>query len=478
MKDNIEVRRPAVAGSFYPGNPVELAKLLAQFYSETEKKSLPGHPLAVIAPHAGYIYSGRIAAAAFKQLEGEIYDTVVVIAPSHTVFFQGSSVYEGSAYQTPIGMIEIDEKLSAAIAAIHPSIYLSNKGHTGGSVRGEHALEVQLPFLQQVLGRFKLVAIVMGDQEESSCRDLGETLASTLNGKNVLIVASTDLSHFYTDKEARRLDGNLRRAIEEFSPDKWLNTLSSGKGEACGGGPVAATLIAARRLGGNQVTVTGYATSGDVTGDFNEVVGYLSAVITSPRKVASQNGNLGTPAKKNGAEISESDKKYLLNLARESIKAGLSQTPFRPAEPEAKALREKRGVFVTLKVAGMLRGCIGMIRAAKPLYEAVAEMASAAAFDDPRFQPLTEAELEGIDIEISVLSPLSRVEDISEIKIGRDGLMIRLDFHSGLLLPQVATEHGWNLTTFLEQTCLKAGLPKNSYKDKAAEIYRFTADIF
>lgn len=478
MKNNIEVRRPAVAGSFYPGNPVELSKLLAQFYSETEKKSLPGHPLAVIAPHAGYIYSGKIAAAAFKQLEGETYDTVVVISPSHTVFFQGSSVYEGSAYQTPIGMIEIDEKLSGAIASIHPSIYLSNKGHTGGSVRGEHALEVQLPFLQQVLGRFKLVAIVMGDQEESSCRDLGETLASTLNGKSVLIVASTDLSHFYSDKEARRLDGNLRRAIEEFSPDKLLNTLSSGKGEACGGGPVAATLIAAKRLGANQVTVTGYATSGDVTGDLNEVVGYLSAVITSTRKVASQNGNLGSPAKKNGAEIGDADKKYLLNLARESIRAGLSQTPFRPAEPEVKALKEKRGVFVTLKVDGMLRGCIGMIRAAKPLYEAVAEMAHAAAFDDPRFQPLSETELDGIEVEISVLSPLSRVEDFSEIRVGRDGLMIRLDFHSGLLLPQVAREHGWNLTTFLEQTCLKAGLPKNSYKDKAAEIYRFTAEIF
>ena len=478
MKANIDIRRPAVAGSFYPGNPVELSKMLAQFYSEAKKEPLPGHPLAVIAPHAGYIYSGRTAASAFKQLEGEVYDVVVIVSPSHTVFFQGSSVYDGAAYQTPIGMIEIDEKLSAAIASIHPSVYLSNKGHTGGSVRGEHALEVQLPFLQQVLGQFKLVAIVMGDQEEDSCRALGETLASALTGKNALIVASTDLSHFYTDKEARKLDGNIRRAIEDYNPDRLLSTLSSGKGEACGGGPVTATLMATRKLGGDSVTITGYTTSAEATGDLTEVVGYLSAVVTSSKKASFQNGMLGSPAKKNMVEFGDNDRQYLRYLAREAIMAGAKKIPFRPPEPDSKILKEKRGAFVTLKMGGMLRGCIGMVRAAKPLFEVVAEMAQSAAFEDPRFTPLDEEELENIEIEISVLSPLIRVENPEEIKVGRDGLMIRLDFHSGLLLPQVAKEHDWNRTTFLEQTCLKAGLPKNSYKDKAAEIYRFTADIF
>ena len=147
-------------------------------------------------------------------------------------------------------------------------------------------------------------------------------------------------------------------------------------------------------------------------------------------------------------------------------------------EPQSRILREKRGAFVTLKIGGMLRGCIGMIRAAQPLYLTIFEMAQAAAFEDPRFMPITEKELTDIEIEISVLSPLVRVENIDEIKVGRDGLMILLNQHSGLLLPQVATEHGWDKTTFLEQTCLKAGIPKNSYKDKSAEIYRFSAEIF
>ena len=191
-----------------------------------------------------------------------------------------------------------------------------------------------------------------------------------------------------------------------------------------------------------------------------------------------QNGSAGAPSKKQTFELTLDDKKYLINLAQEAIFCGMKKSPFRSSEPESRVLREKRGAFVTLKTAGNLRGCIGMIRAAKPLYEVVAEMAQAAAFEDPRFAPLSEEDLDDLHIEISVLSPLMRVEELDEIIVGRDGLMIRLDYHSGLLLPQVATEHKWDKTLFLEQTCLKAGLPKNSYKDKAAEIYRFTADVF
>ena len=478
MKNDIEIRRPAVAGTFYPGNPVELSKLLAEFYAEAEKKPLPGRPTAIIAPHAGYVYSGRTAAAAYKQLEGETYDVVVVISPSHTVFFQGASVYDGSAYQTPIGVVEVDEKLSERIGSIHPLVYLSNKGHTGGSVRGEHALEVQLPFLQQMLGKFKLVAIVIGDQEENSCRALGEVLATALNGKNSLIVASSDLSHFYTEKEARKLDANIRKAVEEYNPEKLLNTISSGRGEACGGGPMVSAMTASKRLGGEQVVITGYTTSGESTGDLSEVVGYLSAVIVTSKKAPRQNGIMGMNARKESAEFTEEDKECLRDIAFRAIEAGITGAKFSPERPVSKLLREKRGAFVTIKIGGVLRGCIGMIRAAMPLHEVIADMAQAAAFDDPRFTPLNEQELKNIEIEISVLSPLVRVENIEEIKVGRDGLTIHLDMHSGLLLPQVPTEHGWDRMTFLEQTCLKAGLPKNSYKDARAEIYRFSADIF
>ncbi|PKK83351.1 MAG: hypothetical protein CVT49_09115 [candidate division Zixibacteria bacterium HGW-Zixibacteria-1] len=478
-KDNDnEVRHPAVAGAFYPADPMALTKMLAEFFAKAKKKPLSGRPIAIIAPHAGYVYSGKTAAMAYKHLEGQQYDVVVVISPSHTIFFQGSSVYDGDAYQTPLGTVEIDTELSRKIGSMHPSIYLSNKGHTGGSIRGEHSLEVQLPFLQQVLGKFKLVAIVLGDQEEATCRVLGEVLASALGGLNSLIVASSDLSHFHEEKEARKLDGHIQRAVEEYDADKLLNALMSGRGEACGGGPIAAAIIASKKLGGEEVIITGYSTSGETTSDFSEVVGYLSALIVSSKAVPKRDTAMGSPAKKKYQGLVKEDKEYLLKLAKDAVVAAMNKEKFSVSEPSARVLKENSGAFVTLKIRGALRGCIGMIRAAKPLYQTVMEMAQAAAFEDPRFEPLTKDELDHIEIEISALSPLQRVEDPEQIQVGRDGLMIVMQMHSGLLLPQVATENNWDRTTFLEQTCLKAGLPKSSYKDKAAQIYRFTAEVF
>ncbi|PWB76326.1 hypothetical protein C3F09_00630 [candidate division GN15 bacterium] len=472
------IRKPAVAGMFYPSNPAELAKTLAGFFAEVEKVPISGRPAAIIAPHAGYPYSGKTAAKAYKLLEGEEYDTVVIVSPSHTVFFKGSSVFNGDAYQTPLGLVEIDKELSTRIASVNPTaVYFSNMGHASGGARGEHALEVQLPFLQIVLGKFKLVAIVMGDQETDSVRALGETLAGILKDTNTLLVASTDLSHFHPEKTANRLDAGVRKAIEQFDPSLLMETLDSGKGEACGGGPVSAVMMAAKRTGGKEVKFLDYTTSGATTGDFDEVVGYLSAVIVQERNRVHK-ATVGTrPATKQEAEaLTDDDKLLLKQIAREAIAARFDNKEYAP--PANERLEQKRGLFVTLTLDGDLRGCIGMIRARDPLSQAVAGMAQAAAFEDPRFPELAREEFERLEYEISILSPLERIRDLSDIRVGRDGLMIKLDMHSGLLLPQVASEHGWNAAQFLENVCLKAGLPRNSYKDKHAEIYRFTADVF
>jgi len=463
---------------FYPASAGELSKTLAELFSTAKKIPLAGRPIMLIAPHAGYAYSGLTAAYAYKQLSGQDYETVVVISPSHTVFFQGASVYDGEAYETPFGPVPIDTELSQKIASINPSVFLSTKGHTGGGNRGEHSLEVHLPFLQHVLGKFKLVAIVMGEQEESNCRALGEVLASALSGTSSLMVASTDLSHFYAASEAERLDHAIRDAIESFNPDKLLRTLASGKGEACGGGPVAAAMIAAKRLGGDDIKITHYSNSGDTTGDYSEVVGYLSAVVTTMKEAPKRPDTIGARPARDPNKLTDDEKKYLLDLARRTIEAKINNRPIPSDVPDSRLLKENRGAFVTLKINGNLRGCIGMVRAARPLYETVRDMAIAAAFEDPRFAEIHPKELDNIEIEISVLTPLVRVHDLGGIEVGRDGLMIRLDQHSGLLLPQVATEQDWDRTEFLEQTCLKAGLPKNSYKVSHAEIYKFSADIF
>ncbi len=473
------IRKAACAGDWYPSSPIELTKQIAGYFAEVDKIPIENNISALIVPHAGYDYSGKTAARAYKQLEGKSYDTVVVISPSHKVFFQGCSVFDGDGYATPLGVVEIDKEMSEKIGTILPSVYLSNMGHGSGEDRREHALELQLPFLQIVLGKFKLVAIVMGDQEESSVNALSEVLATSITGSNTLLIASTDLSHFHSEKQANRLDKEARIAIEKYDPDLLMDKLERGKAEACGGGIVASVLKATKRLGGSRIEFFEYTTSGAVTGDFEEVVGYLSAAVVTGKEVLQKKRQLlGVPVAKPKSEfeLTSEDKVRLKEIAKKAIAAKLSGKSY--SAPLIEKFEAKRGLFISLKLNGNLRGCIGTVKPQQPLYDNVASMAVAAAFEDPRFVEISNEEFQQIEIELSVLSPLKRIRELSEIKIGRDGLLINFEMHSGLLLPQVATENEWDVVEFLEQTCLKAGLGKNNYKDRAIEIFRFEAIVF
>ena len=469
----MQVRYPAVAGTFYQGDTWHLKKEVEELFSGIE----PGNCSCVISPHAGYKYSGQIAADAYKQIEGESYDTVVVVAPYHG-FFKGVSVFSGDGYQTPLGIIDIDREISDRLSGKHPVVYASTVGHTGSGGRGEHALEVQLPFLQIVLGKFKLVAGIMGDQEESTIRATTEALAATLKGTNFLMVASTDLSHFHPDKQARSMDKIFEKALAAYKTEQIIDAISSGRAEACGFGPVAAIVEASRRLGGQELEIISYDTSGPVTGDFSDVVGYMSAVIIGKKETPKPKPMIGTPISVQRSGYSDEERRFLLDLARQTVEARVRGEKFKMPEPPTTRLKNKRAVFVTINRHGTLRGCIGLVQAREPLIDAVAEMAAAAAFEDSRFPQVTEDELSTLKYEISVLTPLVPVIDITDINVGSDGLMIRLDMHSGLLLPQVAADFRWNRVTFLEQTCLKAGLPKNSYQDPRTQIYKFTVEKF
>jgi AmmeMemoRadiSam system protein A len=266
-----------------------------------------------------------------------------------------------------------------------------------------------------------------------------------------------------------------------------METLDSGEGEACGGGPVAAVMMAAKRLGGSEVKFIDYTTSGETTGQFEEVVGYLSAVVVAGKKARVIDQTMGSkaaskqpgrPPHKSEIEIALTAevKVRLLEIAHEAVAAHLNGKEYKPEAIEGHT--KGRGLFVTLHQDHELRGCIGRVRARSPLHQTVAEMALASAFEDPRFDPVGKDDLQQLSFEISVLSPLKKVRYFDEVEVGRDGLMVKLDLHSGLLLPQVATENGWDRTEFLEQTCLKAGLPKKSYLSPQAEVYRFSAEVF
>jgi hypothetical protein len=430
--------------------------------------------LAVVAPHAGYQYSGPVAAYTYAALRGRKFSRVVVIAPSHYESFGFSSVFEGDAYATPLGLVHVDKAFARKLASMSSTLRLSSQGHDATSAGAEHAIEVQLPWLQRVLGDFELVPVVMGDQSYESSRALGVALAKLIQSENkdgeTLIVASSDLSHFHTYGDAVTIDRKTLHALEEWDYFSMSRNFESRIWEACGGAPIVAAMIAAERMGANQAKVIKYANSGDVTGDHSSVVGYSADVFVKAQ---------GSAAAETPFSLSEQEKSELLALARTSVEHAINKDEaYVPTASASDALNRERGAFVTLHESGELRGCIGYTSATKPLYMTVRDTATLAALKDPRFKPVSVSELPKLEYEISVLSPLRRVTDIQQIKVGEHGLLMKNGGFEGLLLPQVPVEQKWDRQKFLEQTCVKAGMSAGCWKDEDTDIFLFTAVVF
>jgi len=461
------VREPVVAGLFYPDDP---GALRDQVNAYLEAASVPediGRVIAIVSPHAGYPYSGQVAAHGFKLLARQKPRRVVVIAPCHVDVFQGASIFSGSHYSTPLGKIPVDREFAERIASAGAGM-VSERGHvTGRGGRGEHALEVQLPFLQTILENFTLVPIVLGSQDWATCRKLGLALADVLDSESA-IIASSDLSHYHPYAEARDLDRRVVGMVGNWDYFSLIQNVEGGEAEACGAGPVAATMIAAQLAGGNRAEILNYSSSGDVAPFRRDgVVGYLSAAFVEGDE---------QPAPHSGPDPAAC--RQLLKVCRQALVDAVRGTRSAVEESDLPGLLKPAAVFVTLRAGGALRGCIGSIVAREPLVEAVSNAATNAATLDPRFPPVTESELDEIDFEISVLSPLRILKCIDEIEIGRDGLVIEQGTRRGLLLPQVAPEHGWDRRTFLRHTCTKAGLDPTAWERSDTVIFRFSASVF
>jgi len=458
------VRPATVAGSWYPDDPQELAATIDGLLAAVEP--VDGVPLGLIVPHAGYAYSGPVAAVGFRQLQGAPVDVAIVVAPDHqSPLSDPVSVWAEGGFETPLGVVPVDVELAQALIEADPRITFDPAAHAG-----EHAIEIELPFLQRACPTCRVVPVLMGNDDEVTVEMLADALLKVLPGHRAAVIASSDLSHYPSYDNARAVDGATLAAVETGVPARVRETIGALMGAgvpnlatcACGEGPILVAMRVAQGLGADTVSVLYYANSGDSPqGDQSQVVGYGAVMFWRYEP----------------PDLTEARREELLTLARTAIAEYLKTGEIPEYETDDPLLNRRSGAFVTLRENSELRGCIGHTRGDQPLYQVVQQMAVAAATEDPRFPPLKPEELDQVTLEISVLSPFRRVTDTGQVQVGTHGLMIFADGHQGLLLPQVPVEQGWDREEFLENLCLKAGLAPDCQARQPA-LYAFTAIVF
>jgi hypothetical protein len=444
------VRQPAVAGTFYPASGETLSRevcdLLTQALEPAEDTPCPK---ALIVPHAGYVYSGKTAAACYASLRrfASTITRVILLGPVHHVPVKGLALPDVQAFSTPLGPIEIDQDAVRSLAGM-PQVSVNGAAH-----KPEHSLEVQLPFLQNVLGSFKLVPLAVGT---ASNGQVAEVLDRLWGGPETIIIISSDLSHYQPYERACLID---RETVQRILSGVPLYTLE----QACGATPINGLLLAAK-MHGLRAQLVGQCNSGDTAGNRQRVVGYASFTFTESTKAS------------NGTEDGASGRgEIMLSIARAAISTALGKPA--NADETADWLKEPGAVFVTLQKRGALRGCVGSLEPHRPLLLDLKANAQAAALRDPRFTPVTLAELPDLQVEISLLSPKqpiafkSELDALVQLQGGVDGLILEFKQHRGTFLPQV-WEQLPDPRQFMAHLKQKAGLPQNFWSE-SIRLYRY-----
>jgi AmmeMemoRadiSam system protein B/AmmeMemoRadiSam system protein A len=462
-----DIKPAYVAGQFYDKDPARLAAQIELFLSNARPTaSVSGKIRALIVPHAGHVYSGQTAAYAYALVRGTPFETVVIIGPSHHFGFPGCSIYPGEGFATPLGTARIDSALARAITKAGGFTFVPEAYFVPGADVQEHSVEVQVPFIQKALPDAKIVPIVMGYQTKPTIQALASALEKTCAGKNVLIIASTDLSHFLPKAQAAAMDGNTISLIQSAKTETLLRRIEAGDNIMCGGGPVVAALLYAERAGPVKVDILKHSDSSDSAGPADQVVGYVAAAIVSPREGPVEEFML-----------TADERAQLLRLARSAVTEFVGRQAVIEDPTQNPKLLAPKGVFVTLKKRGELRGCIGFIEPVAPLSLAVIRAAIYAATEDPRFPPVGAGELKDLTFELSVLTPPKEITNCALVQVGRHGIVVSRGGQKGVLLPQVPVENGWDRKTYLQEGCLKAGLPPDAWR-KGAKVFVFEAIVF
>lgn len=457
------VRDPAVAGFFYPADGATLAADIAGYMNAAAAATDAPSPKAIIAPHAGYAYSGQVAAHAYAPWaqDAETIERIVLIGPAHRVAFQGIAAPSVEAFKTPLGDVPIDTEALQAIQNL-PQVILDDEPH-----RQEHSLEVHIPFLQQVLGTFKLLPLVAGSV---AGEQVAEVLERLWGDEKTRFVISTDLSHYQDYAAAQQLDTETAEAIEAMDPSR------IGRDHACGRVPVSGMLIAARRHG-MSIDRLDLRNSGDTAGKKDKVVGYGSWAVHED----GENRPAAAPPANDDRAMLQKEGARIFRAAAQSVGYAIKngKAPKVDISTFPAVLQEERATFITINKNGQLRGCIGTIQAHQPLIADVVENAYKAAMKDPRFPPIQEDETPSLELSISLLSPMAAMSFSDEanfmdqVRPKIDGLIIADQGKRSVFLPQV-WESIPDPVEFVRRLKQKAGLPADHWS-ASFQAWRFTA---
>lgn len=481
-------RNYLTTGNWYPPDKNDLDKILNRCFMNAKTREIPGKIVGLIAPHAGIEYAGRCSANAYIQLtaQADKIERVFLFGVSHRGGFSGACVSSFAYNSTPSGKIPEDQTVTAALAK-EKYFRVDNR-----IMQYEHSIENHLPFLQKALkdGKYKIVPILFGYLREKDFQLMADIIKKYIDDKT-LVIASTDFTHYGSNfgylpfkedikNNLTKLDMGIINPILKLDFDNYSKYEKKTGITMCGFIPVG-VLLKIFSDGKHKGMLLDYYKSGDAENDYSLSVSYASIIITgktdAPPGIKKKETNRSNPM-----ELNKEEKKTLLVIARDSLEKYINEhdrledieTKYKLSEK----LKEKAGVFVTLRIKDQLRGCIGSLVGTTALYKEVSDNAVNSAVNDPRFPAVKSDELKKIDLEISVMTPLQKIDDYKKIRLGIDGVIIKMKSSQAVFLPQVATETGWNLDEFLSHLCQKAWLPADAYKSPAMEFFIFQAQVF
>jgi MEMO1 family protein len=486
-----KVREHLTTINWYPSSASQLTQMVNQFFNHAVHKDIPGKIVGLVSPHAGLSYSGQCAAAGFKQFSNlETVERVILLGVAHRGQFYGAAVSDFQFNSTPMGLIPVDSAVTTRLAK-EKLFRKSNR-----TMQQEHSLENQLPLLQYVMNQagnkhYKIVPILFSALDQKDFKRVADTIKKYIHAKTI-VIASTDFTHYghnygYTPfredikNKLTQLDMGMVTCINDMDVKGYFNYKRKTGITMCGFTPVG-VLLNLFKASGYQGTLVDYYKSGDNSNNYTLSVSYASIVI-SKQKGAKMKENQKSKNSNNPLQLNHSEKKVLLTLARQTLQdyflgQEISMKEFKMKHKISPLMQEQAGVFVTLKKRGHLRGCIGSIVGQEPLCDGVRNNAIKAALQDPRFSAVKAKELAAIDMEISVMTPLQKISNYKDIRLGIDGVIIRKGYHQAVFLPQVATETGWSLDRFLGQLCRKAGLSSDAYRSQGINFFVFQALVF